>query len=92
MTNDNEHRPGALDCQVMATEISTFKIPSVSYDAATLKLDGAKSLISTLQIFISDTEDGEIPVSNHLLGEALNGIRLLLDDVSRDLDTVQGGA
>lgn len=92
MTNDNEYRAGALACQVMATENSTFKIPRVAFDAATLKLSGAKSLISTLQIFISDTGDGEIPVSNHLLGEALNGIRLLLDDVSRDLDTVQGGA
>lgn len=76
----------------MATENFTVKIPGDRFDAATLKLSGAKALVSTLHIFISDIADGEIPVSNNLLAEALNGIRLLLDGVGNDLITVQGEA
>ena len=74
----------------MATENFTVKIPVDKFDAATLRLSGAKALVSTLQIFIGDTEDGEMPVTNNLLAEALYGIRLLLEEVDNNLTVDMG--
>lgn len=61
----------------------TIAIPCDSFDAATLKLSGAKALITALGIFIGETADGdgEMPISSTLLAESMFGIGLLLDDV-----------
>jgi hypothetical protein len=72
-----------------ATETSPVIVKPLG--TAVLKLEGAKALISVLSIFIAeaaDTDDG-LPVTGALLGKAMHGIRLLLDDVS---DSMGNGA
>jgi hypothetical protein len=70
----------------MATADS-IKTKTEAYNQALLKLDGAKSLLSTIGIFVGDTTDSEegMPITGSLLDSALNGIRLLIESAESDL-------
>jgi len=71
----------------MAGSNSTVSVPVNRFNSATLKLEGAKALISALGIFIGETTagDGEMPVTGSLMSEAMSGIRQLIDCATDDL-------
>lgn len=69
------------------------------FNRATLKLEGAQSLVSALGILIGEALDGpgEVPISGMLLNSAMVGIQSLIesavDDLSEDQKTkVEGSA
>ena len=56
----------------MANQDSNRTIQTAEFNSATLKLEGAKALISTIGIFIDEAGE-EMPVTGQLLARAMNG-------------------
>lgn len=69
----------------MAENHSTRVISMDRFDRATLRLSGARALISTLSALV--LESSEIAVTGNLMAEALQGISYLLEDVDAELMT-----
>ncbi len=70
----------------MAKTDSTIHVGVEHFDSATLKLDGAKSLVSALGILIGEKGgSGEMPITGLLLNSAMNGIHCLIDSAIDDL-------
>ena len=59
------------------TEVNTM---SVDYDNATLRLCYARSMLTTLAIFMG--EEKQIPHAPSLIADTLSGIELLIEDAS----------
>jgi len=70
----------------MANQDSNRTIQTAEFNSATLKLEGAKALISTIGIFIDEAGE-EMPVTGQLLARATNGVRLLIESAETDLMT-----
>ncbi len=74
----------------MAENHSTRAINSDRLNRATLRLSGARALIATLGVLVS--ESSEIEVTGNLMGEALQGISYLLEDVDAELMATDAAA
>jgi hypothetical protein len=71
----------------MAETDSTICVNGERFDSATLKLDGAKSLVSAMGILMHEASllNGNIPIGGELLNSSMNGIRCLIDSALDDL-------
>lgn len=68
-------------------------VPMDKFNKATLKLNGARALVSLFGIFAGEVENGEpIPVSGETINSAMNGIDLLIESAIDDLLATEGGA
>lgn len=67
------------------------KLDSDDYEAATLRLQCAEQLVSTLVIFALNQRDNSILINANVLGEAMHGIELLLSDSRKLLNNTTLG-
>ena len=77
-------------------ELSTRQIPSDKLDRATLKLSGARALVTVIGILTAEVDDGsgEMPFTGSLLCSEMGGIDSLIESAVNDLSIQQteGGA
>lgn len=67
------------------------KLDSDDYEAATLRLQCAEQLVSTLVTFALNQRDNSILINANVLGEAMHGIELLLSDSRKLLNNTTLG-
>lgn len=94
MEADPAQQPeGAADATALPTNPMCHRVPMDKFDNATLKLDGARALVSMFGIFAGEVENGEpLPVSGEIINSAMNGIDLLIESAIDDLLATEGGA
>jgi len=71
----------------MADSDSTICVNGEGFDSATLKLDGAKALVSALGVLMQDAAllNGNIPLGGELINSAMTGISCLIESAVDDL-------
>ena len=65
----------------------TVQVLRESFDRATLKLEGAQSLVTMFGIFAGEVDNGsgELPVTGSLISTAMSGIECLIESAVDDL-------
>ena len=58
-------------------------VPSDNFNEATRRLDAANSIIAALSVLSGD--DSELQITGTLMGSALYGVGILLDDAQKHL-------
>ncbi len=69
----------------MAESDFTIQVPDERFDKATLKLEGARSILQTIGILIGNTPAGKITIAGHVLDSAMTGVDLLIESAVADL-------
>lgn len=63
-----------------------INVPTERFNEATRRLQGASSIIAAFSVFASeDNDEGELPITQKLLAEALQGVNILIDDAEKFL-------
>lgn len=98
-TSITRNRKSSTDAQGASAEpegVNSQKfsaVPADKFDSATLKLDGARALVTMFGIFAGETGgDKPLPVSEWIISSAMSGIVLLIGSAVDDLLAREGGA